>query len=393
MRPRQRRQLLGAIGMLLVLAIIGMVILAYDQVFSPGVSATVLSPRAGLLMDSGADVTLDGVTVGRVTSITPVGDSQARLGISLDPSQVGYIPANVQAQIDAPSVFGPKFLNLVPPAQPDVQHVQAGQVIEPAAVSTEIDTVFANLVGVLNSVHPAKLAATLGAISTALNGRGAQLGNFIGQLDAYLHEFNPSLPALGNDLATVPTVANAYAAATPNLLKTLDNLRVTSGTLVGQQAKFDAFLVNLTGFAGNSQSFLADNEHGLTRTLATLLPTQKLLAYYSPEFPCLSASAEEINKISITDNIVLNTAIVPGSSPYSNPGNLPVVRATNGPSCYGGPLTAAQAAKWGRVDFNDGTGNYFSKNEGLSLGNLSLAQQLFGPSAASAATKASKKGH
>ncbi|HEX6521041.1 MAG TPA: MCE family protein [Streptosporangiaceae bacterium] len=393
MRPRQRRQLLGAIGMLVVLAIIGMVILAYDQVFSPGVSATVLSPRAGLLMTAGADVTLDGVTVGRVTSITPVGDSQARLGIALDPSQVGYIPANVQAQVDAPSVFGPKYLNLVPPAQPDVQHVQAGQVIEPAQVSTEIDTVFGNLVGVLNSVHPAKLSATLGAISTALNGRGAQLGDFIGQLDSYLREFNPSLPALGNDLATVPTVANAYAAAAPDLLKTLGNLRVTSGTLVGQQAQFDAFLVNLSGFAGNSRSFLADNESSLTRTLATLLPTNKLLAYYSPEFPCLSASAEEINKISITDNIVLNTALVPGSSTYSNPGNLPMVGATSGPSCYGGPLTAAEAAKWGRVDFNDGTGNYFSKSEGLSLGNLSLAQQLFGPSAASAATSASKKGH
>jgi phospholipid/cholesterol/gamma-HCH transport system substrate-binding protein len=394
MRPRQRRQLLGAIGMLVVLAIIGMVILAYDQVFSPSVSATVMSPRAGLLMNTGADVTLDGVTVGRVTSITPVGDSQARLGIALDPSQVGYIPGNVQAQIDAPSVFGPKFLNLVPPAQPDSQHVQAGQVIEPAAVSTEIDTVFGNLVSVLNSVHPAKLSATLGAISTALNGRGAQLGNFIGQLDSYLREFNPSLPALGNDLATVPTVANTYAAAAPDLLKTLGNLKVTSGTLVGQQAQFDAFLVDLTGFAGNSQSFLADNESSLTRTLSTLLPTQNLLAYYSPEFPCLFASAEQINKISKTDNIILNTALVPGSSTYSNPGNLPVVGATNGPSCYGGPLTTAdQASKWGRVNFNDGTGNYFSKSNGLSLGNLSLAQQLFGPSAASSATKASKKGH
>src|SRR5262249_60675057 len=130
------------------------------------------------------------------------------------------------------------------------QHVEAGEVIEPAQVFTEVDTVFSNLVSVLNSVHPARLAATLGALATALNGRGAQLGNFIGQLDTYLHEFNPSLPALGDDLATLPTVSNAYAAAAPDLIKTLDNLRVTSGTLVGEQAQFDAFLVDLTGFAG-----------------------------------------------------------------------------------------------------------------------------------------------
>jgi phospholipid/cholesterol/gamma-HCH transport system substrate-binding protein len=391
MRPRQRRQLLGAIGLLVVAAIIATVIAAYEQVFSPGVSATVLAPRAGLLMENGADVTLDGVTVGRVTSIAPVGDSEARIGISLDPSQTTYIPSNIQAQIDAPSVFGPKFVNLVPPAHADAMRVQAGQVIEQAQVSTEVDTVFASLVGVLNSVHPAKLSATLGALSTALNGRGAQLGNFIGQLDDYLKKFNPTLPQLGTDLSLAPTVANAYAGAAPDLIKTLDNLRVTSGTLVGQQAQFDAFLVDVTGFAGNTQSFLSSNEASLTKTLSTLLPTENLLAYYSPEYSCLFAGAEQINKISITDNIVLNTALVPGSNTYQNPSNLPEVNATGAPSCYGGPLTKATAANWGRVNFNDGTQNFFSTNEGLSLGNLPLAQQLFG-SAASSATAAAKKG-
>ena len=392
--PRRRRRLLGTMGLIVVLAVIGGVILAYDQVFTPGVSATVMSPRAGLLMDSGADVTLHGVTVGRVTSITPVGDSQARLGISIDPGQVSDIPANVQAQVDAPSVFGPKFLNLVPPAQPDAQHVQAGQVIEPAQVATEVDTVFSNLVSVLNSVHPSQMSAALGAISTALNGRGAKLGNFVGQMDSYLHEFNPSLPALGNDFSIAPKVASAYSAATPDLIKTLDNMRVTSTTLTGQQAQFDAFLVNMTGLADNAHSFLANNENGITRTLATLLPTGNLAAYYSPEYSCLAASAEQINKLTVTNNIVLNTAIVPGSNPYSNPGNLPVVGASSGPSCYGGPLTKAEAAHWGRMNFNDGTQNYFSKNEAVMPGSgVSLAQELFGASGASAATSAAAKGH
>ena len=391
MHPRVRRQLLGAIGLLTVLAVIGGVILAYQQVFTPGLSATVLSPRAGLLMEKGADVTLQGVTVGRVTSITPVGDSQARIGISIEPGQTTYIPSNVQAEIDSPTVFGPKFLNLVPPSQPATQSIQSGQVIEQAHVATEIDTVFSNLVTVLNTVHPAKVDATLGAISTALNGRGAKLGNFIGQMNSYLREFNPSLPAMGNDLAIAPQVANAYAAATPDLMRTLDNVRVTSGTLTSQQAQFDAFLVNLSGFAGNAQSFLANNETGLTRTLATLLPTSRLLDYYSPEIPCLSASAEQINKLTITNNMVLNSAIVPGEKQYANPTDLPTVNAASGPSCYGGPLTKASAANWGHIGFNDGTQNFFSGNQGLTP-NLSLAQQLFG-SNAPAASAAAKKGH
>ena len=389
--PRRRRRVTGVIGLLMVVLIIALVVMAYNQVFSPSVSATVLAPRAGLLMSNGADVTLDGVTVGRVTSITPDGDSQARLGISLEPSQVSYIPANVQASIDAPSVFGPKFLNLVPPAHPAAQRLRAGQVIEPAQVATEVDTVFASLVSVLNSVHPARLSATLGALSTALNGRGAQLGNFIGQLNTYLREFNPSLPALGNDLSLAPTVASTYAAAAPDLIKTLDNLRVTSGTLVSHQAQFDAFLVDSAGFAGNTQSFLSSNESSLTRTLATLMPTNHLLAYYSPEIPCLFASAQQINRLAVTDNIVLNVALVPGAEPYKYPDNLPAVGAASGPSCYGGPLTKAAAAHWGRMTFPDGTQNFFSKNETVVPGNPPLAVQLFGPSAASAATSAASK--
>jgi phospholipid/cholesterol/gamma-HCH transport system substrate-binding protein len=383
--PRRRRQVLGAIALVVFAAIVVVVVLAYNQVFSPGVPATVVSAEAGLLMQPGADVTLDGVTIGRVTSITPVGN-QARIGISVDPSQVGYIPTNVQAQILMPTVFGPKYLNLVVPAHPAAERMQAGQVIEPTASATEIDTVFANLVSVLDTVNPAKLSATLGAISTALQGRGQEIGSFVVQLNSYLKEFNPALPAVGKDLSTIPPVANTYTAAAPDLIKTLDNLRVTSGTIVSQQAQFDALLVDLSGFSSNAQSFLSSNGKSLENTLATLLPTDNLVSYYSPEFPCLFASINQINKISITDNINLNTAIIPGSNPYTYPSSVPVVKASGGPSCYGGPLTPATAATWPRLSFDDGTASISSNS--LSYGKLAL--NLFGSSGASDASSAAK---
>jgi phospholipid/cholesterol/gamma-HCH transport system substrate-binding protein len=376
---RARRQLLGAVGMLAVAAIVWVVILAYDQVFTPAVPATVVAGRAGLLMSPGADVTLYGVTVGRVTSITPAGD-QAKLSIALDPSQVGHIPANVQASIVDPTIFGPKYLNLVVSAHPAAQRVQAGQVIEPTAVATEVDTVFASLVSVLDSVHPAKLSATLGAISTALQGRGQQLGNFIGELNSYLREFNPSLPALSTDLAVAPAVLHTYTAAAPSLITTLDNLRVTSGTLVSQQAQFDAFLLDLTGFSGNARSFLAGNERGLTGTLATLAPTTALLSTYSPEFGCLFASASQVGRLSVSPLVYLQSTPLPGQQGYQYPRDLPEVHATSGPSCYGGPLTPAEAAHYPRVSFNDGTGSFFSHSDSLTVGSPPLAVQLFGTS-------------
>lgn len=387
-RTRARRQLLGAVGMLVVAALTGGAVLAYQQVFTPAVPATVIAGRAGLLMYPGADVTLYGVTVGRVTSIAPDG-GQARLGIALDPGKIAHIPANVQASIVEPTVFGPKYLDLVVPAHPTAQRVQAGQIIETTAISTEVNTVFASLVAVLDSVHPAKVSATLGAISTALQGRGAQLGAFIAELNAYLREFNPSLPALSTDLAVAPKVLRTYAGAAPSLLRTLDNLRVTSGTLVSQQAQLDAFLLDLSGFSGNARGFLASNERGLTGTLATLAPTTALLAAYSPEFTCLFASSGQIVRLSTSSKIILHSTLLPGQQGYKYPQNLPEVHATSGPSCYGGPLTPAEAAHYPRVVFSDGTAGFFSRGDSLSPGSPPLAVLLFGTQPGAAA----KGGH
>jgi phospholipid/cholesterol/gamma-HCH transport system substrate-binding protein len=386
---RRRRQFSGAAGICVVAALIAFTILAFDQVFTPGIPATVVSARAGMLMDPGAAVTLDGVTVGRVTSISPVG-GQARLGVSLDPGQVRYIPANVRASIQAPTIFGPKYLSLVMPGRPAAQTVRAGQVIEPTQTPTEIDTVFANLVSVLDSVHPAKLAATLGAISTALQGRGTQLGDFIAALNDYVKQFNPELPAVKQDLGVAPRVLGTYASAAPDLVKTLGNLSTTSGTLVSQQAQFDAFLVNLTGMAGTTQSFLASNEQGLAGTMRSLLPTSGLLAGYSPEFPCLFASINTVATMSNSPALKMNATFLPGVKGYSPTQNLPVIGADTGPSCYGGPINKAQAAHWPRITFNDGTQNFFSSSENLTVGNPPLATQLFGTEGAQAADSAAK---
>ena len=409
---RRRRQLLGLAGLGTVAVIIAGVIAAYDQVFAPGVPATVIANEAGLLMKPGASVTLYGADVGHVTSVTSDG-SDARLGISIDPGEIANIPADVQASIQAPTLFGPKYLSLVVPHQPPAQSVtqpatqstaqstalsatprlRAGQVIEPTAEPTEIGTVFESLVQVLSSVDPSKLSATLGAMSTALSGNGGQIGSFVSQLDSYLREFNPSLPAVTSDLTQAPSVLRTYATAAPDLVATLGNLRPASRTLVSEQAQFDAFLLDLTGFSERTSGFLRENGGALAGTLRTLAPVTGMLAYYSPEIPCLLASANEENGLGDPSlRIRMSAAIVPGKRPYTYPANLPSVSASGPPSCYGGPLTRQQAATWNLVTFNDGTGsNFFSggaSGDNLTTGSPPLAVQLFGPSAASAAGKA-----
>ena len=58
-----------------------------------------------------------GVQVGRVGTVTGA-KNQVSLKLEIDPDQIKYIPANVQARIRAGTLFGAKFVELVYPERP-----------------------------------------------------------------------------------------------------------------------------------------------------------------------------------------------------------------------------------------------------------------------------------
>ena len=73
----------------------------------------------------------------------------------------------------------------------------------------------------LDKIDPAKLNETLGAISTAFNGRGEKFGQTLTDFNALLAKIEPSLPNLAHDIeAAVPTLT-AYGDAAPDLVSTI----------------------------------------------------------------------------------------------------------------------------------------------------------------------------
>ncbi|MCV4626884.1 MCE family protein, partial [Escherichia coli] len=79
-------------------------------------------------------------------------------------------PANVEAQIRATTVFGAKFVDLIYPSDPSKQRLEPGQVIVSRNVTVEANTVFQNVVDVLEQVDPAKLNSTLYALAEGVRG-------------------------------------------------------------------------------------------------------------------------------------------------------------------------------------------------------------------------------
>ncbi|MDT7736710.1 MAG: phospholipid/cholesterol/gamma-HCH transport system substrate-binding protein, partial [Mycobacterium sp.] len=115
------RALTGLVTVAVLVAIVAVAVGLFQGSFSETTPVTVLSPRAGLVMNPDAKVKMHGVQVGKVASIESRPNGQAVLHLAMYPSEMHLIPANVLVDLTSPTVFGAKFVELVPPAEPSAQ--------------------------------------------------------------------------------------------------------------------------------------------------------------------------------------------------------------------------------------------------------------------------------
>jgi phospholipid/cholesterol/gamma-HCH transport system substrate-binding protein len=341
-------KLYGVLLIVVASALVALSILQFNQVFTPADHVTVHIGRAGLQLLPGSDVKERGIIVGSVESISSTGDG-ADIKMRLKPSQAKQIPANVSVRLLPKTLFGEKYVDLVPPRQPSASHLADGSVIseDQTAPTLEIDEALDDLLPTLRAVPPADLNRTLTALATALSGRGEELGATPADANGYLRALNPHLPRLQHDMAALATFSHTYADAAPALLRMLGNLTVTSTTVVQQQRQISAFLDDVTGAADATHDLLARNAANLIAVNKVNRPVISLLARYSPEFPCFfrgyagliprihDAVAKHPVGISHSAHVVVE--IVPSFPTYQMPIDLPEFKDRRGPSCYGLP--------------------------------------------------------
>jgi virulence factor Mce-like protein len=329
------RALTGLLTVAVIAAVVAVAVGLFQGSFTESAPVTVISPRAGLVMNPDAKVEMRGVQVGRVDSIESKPNGQAVLHLAMQPAEMHLIPSNVLVDITAPTVFGAKFVNLVPPAKPSSRHLTAGQVLASEHVTVEINTVFQRLTSVLDRIDPAKLNETLGALAAAFSGRGEKIGQALTDLDSFLAKLDPSLSALSHDSAVLPAVANAYADAAPNLVKTAEAATTISKTLVDKQSDLDALLISAIGLAQTGNDVIGTNRKALTETLHLLRPTTDLTNTYNKAFNCGFGGLAVLSHSPplFEPGIYLSSTLLLGSERYRYPTDLPKVAATGGPQC------------------------------------------------------------
>mgnify|MGYP000990316576 FL=1 len=375
-----KRVFAGLATVVTLLVVVGVAFGLFRGSFTTTVPMTVVSERAGLVMYPEAKVKLHGAQIGHVSSIEPLSGGRAALHLAIDPDAMNLIPANVSADIASSTVFGSKFVELVPPKNPSAESAKAGQVVEGDHVTVELNTVFEQLVSVLSKVDPAKLNETVGAITKALNGRGEKFGQTLTNLNTALAKVNPSLESLNHELAVAPQVLDSYAAAAPDLLTTVREATTVSNTIVDQQDNLDALLVSAIGLADTGTDVLSENKQPLEDVVHLLAPTLDLTKRYGPAITCGLQGLLPLAEGPGTEvpGVMLLVSFFLGRERYRYPMNLPKVAATGGPQCSGLPTVPFESRPpYVVTDIGANQAQY--GNQGILLNSDALKQALFGP--------------
>lgn len=320
------------------IALTVMTALLFSGTLRTFVPVTLISDRAGLVMENGAKVKLRGVQVGEVGSIGTE-SGFAALHLDMYPGSFEHLPANVEAQIKSTTAFGAKYVDLiVPESGPSPDRLAPGAVLRSRNVTVEVNTVFENLQAVVQAVDPAKLNAVLAAVSESLRGKGDRIGRAITEANKVLLAVNPRMPTVQRDWQLFGQTAAAYSAAAQDIVSILDSFSTTSATITSHAQSLDTLLLSAVGFSRSGIDVIGGNQPALVRAMNLLDPTTALLMKYSPTYTCLFQGAvwflEHGGRDALGGNgksVIMDAAMLAGDDAYRFPQNLPKTNATGGP--------------------------------------------------------------
>ncbi|MCV7282441.1 MCE family protein [Mycolicibacterium flavescens] len=326
--------------MLAVAAVLAVLVdwLLFTGNYKSYVPVTVKSERTGLIMETGNDVKLRGITVGRVDGVAPDGTASS-LNIQIDSDQVKFIPSNVQAEIKATTAFGNKFVDLIVPDDPSPKRLAKGDVLVARNVATEINTVFENLVDVLQQVDTAKLNAVLSALADGLRGQGESFGEAITAGNEVLRQLNPRAETIREDWRALKDFSDTYSVAADDIVTVLDAVSTTSETITKHEKELDSLLLNVVGLANSGIDLLAPSKDNLVRTVNALQSTTSLLMKYNPQLTCTFVGGKNVIDFGFADvaggatgkSVILDVALLLGDDQYKYPQHLPIIGAKGGP--------------------------------------------------------------
>ncbi|HEY3684690.1 MAG TPA: MCE family protein [Streptosporangiaceae bacterium] len=345
-----RRRTYGLVFLLIAAFLVWLSIAFYEKKFSGDAIVTLYASSVGNEMHPQADVKMLGVVVGEVRKVASDGRA-ARLTLAMKPGMLHEIPSNVAALMMPTTLFGERYVSLIAPPFPSADRLGNGSVIrqDSSRDAIELQEAWDNLLPTLQAVQPEKLSTTLSSIRLALQGRGTKIGTTLRDVNSYLGQFNPHLPDVDADIAALVRVTRAYQQAAPGLLDTLNNFSVTGQTLQDRSTALNRLYSTVTGTAGDLTTFLRENQGNMIQLAAHSRPTLRLLAKYSPEFPCTLRMLTDfepnmdrtLGKGTDEPGLHVTLHVRPSRGRYLPGTDTPRYDSRGGPRCYSVPFQGA----------------------------------------------------
>ena len=369
---------------LVVVAASTLTAMAFSGTLRTTVPLTVISDRAGLVMEDGAKVKLRGVQIGEVASVDadadPAGTNLSKLRLKIAPNDFQYLPNNVEAEIKSSTAFGAKYVDLIVPSEgASSRRLAPGAVLHSRNVTVEVNTVFENLESIVRAIDPAKLNGVLSALADGFRGKGDRIGQAITEGNRALLAVNPKMPTVRRDWQLFGKTTQAYSDAAQDILATLDSFSTTSVTITKNKTALDEVLLSAIGFADSGVNTIGGNQPNLVSAINLVAPTFELLNKYSATYTCTFQGAQWYLEHGGRDamggngkSLMIDGGLLFGDDPYRYPANLPIVQAKGGPggkpSCGSLPDASANfPVKYLVTDTGFGTGLDIRPNPGIGF--------------------------
>lgn len=264
--------------------IVGLLVGAFLLTLGEGAQTRTLIahfPRAVSVYE-GTEVRILGVNVGRVTTVTPEGES-VRVEIEYDDQY--DVPADAQAVIVTPTLVADRFVQLTPVySKGDEVMADGGDIPLPdTAVPVELDRIYASLRDLTHTLGPNGVNANgtldnlLQAGRRGLEGQGARGNEMIRNLSEAATTFGDSSGDLFETVSRLAEFTSTLADNDQLVRAFIRDLAGVSSQLAGERVELQRVLGSVADAVGTVEGFVRNNREALvtdveklTRVLGTI---------------------------------------------------------------------------------------------------------------------------
>jgi phospholipid/cholesterol/gamma-HCH transport system substrate-binding protein len=214
----------------------------------------------------GDDVKLAGVKVGQVSGVRADDNGRAEVTLSIEDDV--RVPTDSEAAIRWRNLLGQRVVYLEPGGDPEM--LAGGDEIERTKSVVDIGALINELGGLVTAIDPAQLNSLMTAISGALDGNEARVGELLESAGSLLQVLADRSQTIENLLEDFDTVSAALASRDQQIRTMIENLAVLSETFAENEGLMDSTLTELAQYTTGLDQVLTTNNQDLRSIVSSL---------------------------------------------------------------------------------------------------------------------------